>query len=473
MSMLDISIQSSLNETLFKELEECVQIQQLQCYNPLYTRFFSLDNWKNSQLNSAYTLSSISLGEHPIYEGTLQGKNKKKVDVFFKLSPLLDPLKYLAGEYENYDYTLPTSDGHSLAKLSESNNSSYVDSFFSYLTSRLLHQGFVHGLDFYGSYLGIKENFVYNVEDDLEYLHENSFFHKNRNVLFTCEDMPNLSDSRKYKQPLLMENDIVLDNIVCLEDELPTDTLSSSKDSDSDYEELEVSIQRFPIQLIALEACESTLDELMEDMPAVELQSALMQIIMILLVYEHIFDFTHNDLHTNNVMYISTTKAFLYYQYKDIKYKVPTFGRIYKLIDFGRAIYRVNGQRFVSDSFNVNGDAATQYNMVPFLDESLPIVEPHYSFDLCRLACSMYDLMEDENPLKPLIIEWCKDDEGDSVLYDSAGRERYPNFKLYTMISRTVTKHTPEAQLTRPEFKLYETTKVKDVIHISAFQSYK
>ena len=39
-------------------------------------------------------------------------------------------------------------------------NCAYVDSFFSYLTSKLLYEHkFTHGLDFYGSFLGIKDKF--------------------------------------------------------------------------------------------------------------------------------------------------------------------------------------------------------------------------------------------------------------------------------------------------------------------------
>ena len=43
--------------------------------------------------------------------------------------------------------------------------------------------------------------------------------------------------------------------------------------------------------------------------------SALMQIIMILITYQKMFAFTHNDLHTNNIMYIPTNKKFIYYTY--------------------------------------------------------------------------------------------------------------------------------------------------------------
>jgi hypothetical protein len=38
------------------------------------------------------------------------------------------------------------------------------------------------------------------------------------------------------------------------------------------------------------------------------------------------------------------------------------------------------------------------------------------------------------------------------MLYKKNGNDRYPDFKLYKMISRCVHNHTPQAQLERPEF---------------------
>ena len=52
------------------------------------------------------------------------------------------------------------------------------------------------------------------------------------------------------------------------------------------------------------------------------------------------FNFTHNDLHTNNIMFIETEKKYLIIDIKKL-YRVPTFGKIYKIIDFGRAIYTI------------------------------------------------------------------------------------------------------------------------------------
>ena len=64
-------------------------------------------------------------------------------------------------------------------------------------------------------------------------------------------------------------------------------------------------------------------------------------------------------------MYQKTEKQYLYYKYDDKHYKVPTYGKIYKIIDFGRAIYKFKGNIICSDSFHPKGDAATQYNFGP------------------------------------------------------------------------------------------------------------
>ena len=67
--------------------------------------------------------------------------------------------------------------------------------------------------------------------------------------------------------------------------------------------------------------------------------------------------------------------------------------KIFKIIDFGRAIYKYKGKLICSDSFHKDGDAATQYNFEPYYNDRKPIIEPNYSFDLCRLGCSIYDFI--------------------------------------------------------------------------------
>ena len=190
---------------------------------------------------------------------------------------------------------------------------------------------------------------------------------------------------------------------------------------------------------------------------------------MILTTYQKAFSFTHNDLHTNNIMYNTTDVKYIYY--KKNYYKVPTFGRIFKIIDFGRAIYKFDGKIFCSDSFQPGADAATQYNTEPYFNDKKPRLEPNYSFDLCRLACSIFDYVIDDldeiedfekcEPIVKIIYDWCLDDSGINILYKNNGVERYPDFKLYKMIARCVHNHTPQAQLERTEFKNYIVSKNK------------
>jgi hypothetical protein len=225
-------------------------------------------------------------------------------------------------------------------------------------------------------------------------------------------------------------------------------------------------IKDYPVQMICLEKCAGTFDELFvkNKMTPENGASALFQVIMSLLAFKKAFKFTHNDLHTNNIMYIETKTEHLYYKYAGIMYRVPTHGRIFKIIDFGRGIYQFRGKLFCSDSFASNGDAATQYNCEPYFNEKKPRLEPNYSFDLCRLGCSIYDFIMDEDvdndvrkmdDLQRTVHRWCTDDNGKNVLYRKSGVERYPNFKLYKMIARTVSKHTPEAQLDDAFFKQF------------------
>lgn len=249
-------------------------------------------------------------------------------------------------------------------------------------------------------------------------------------------------------------------------------------------------LHNFPVQMIFQERCVGTFDELLmkRALGTDAMVAALFQITMILLTYQKAFDFTHNDLHTNNIMYVNTSETHINYCFENTWYRVPTHGRIFKIIDFGRAIYRFQDKVFCSDSFAPSGDAYSQYNCEPFFNESKPRLEPNYSFDLCRLGCSLYDFVTDDdeggadanasNPVDTLIKKWCSDDDDKNVVYKKNGQERYPNFKLYKMIARTVHGHSPKSQLTSPVFAAFvQSGKTLDrdgiVINIDEIPKYK
>ena len=604
--MFAVNYQKRKNIELFKCLEkpETLFLSNPQNYIPIYNKFFTLNdtNYNSINLNNKWYISNINEGSEDDFHllncrlKNMQNNKVKDKDVFFKMAPLLDPFKYLIGKYNLNDeklFTLPKlnsteSDCHS--KFVDQNNSAYVDGLFVFLSSNLIYtHGFLHGVDYYGSFLGIKNDFILNVFDDIDYLNGSDFFNKNKNVLFKIDDYEHLfqEESQKLKPITIQHNssaksqisiksfdnemfeDVFDENIINISD-LPSDLIDLTNDSlleqkdtnqhvtlksnstcssrssytdngedcddcgeienldsdkpendfneeeeeqndddeedddeaeedddkeneeddDESFEEerIDVTISKFPVQVIGMEFCENTFDELIlnNELSKEEWYSAFMQIIMILITYQKAFNFTHNDLHTNNVMYNETDKKFIYYRYKKKCYKVPTFGRIFKIIDFGRSIYKFDGKLFCSDSFQTGGDAATQYNTEPYLNEKKPRLEPNYSFDLCRLACSVFDyVIEDfdevkdlskcKDPIKRLIVEWCLDDKGVNMLYKGNGVDRYPDFKLYKMIARCVHNHTPQAQLERPEFNAYSIFNGElpaDVIDIDKIPSY-
>ena len=64
-----------------------------------------------------------------------------------------------------------------------------------------------------------------------------------------------------------------------------------------------------------------------------------------------------------------------------------------------------------------------------------------------------------KSPIKKIILNWCYDDKNRNILYKNNGEERYPDFKLYKMIARTVHNHTPLKVLENEHFNQYLVSK--------------
>ena len=526
-------------DTTIEESYNPYNIKKLQLYNPLYKIFFDMteNNYSKVSLNHQYHFQDLET----IYEKQQKSPITKKS--FIKFSPLLDPYRYMIGKYDvnderitNMPY-LNSTNKEVYHKLLSHHNASYIDSFFYYLTSIVLnHHNIAHGIDYYGSYLGVQAKYRVCLTDDVEFLRSSDYFNDNIGKLFYIEDSNsnitfnpflNMESSRKNKKKLHVSESVIeiecdelteeyedtndnsdIETIYskCRSNSSSSSSSFSSSNSDLNYssdeaqdsgeedseeedseeedseeeteedseessdcsseEEIYGYIHNFPIQMICMEKCHGTLDQLFvqDEIDEKTGASILFQVVMILLIYQKMFQFTHNDLHTNNIMYVETEEEFLYYSFENKHYKVPTYGKIYKIIDFGRAIFKFNSKIYCSDSFAKDGDAATQYNCEPFMNEDRPRLEPNNSFDLCRLGCSLFDFVtdidekEDElDELQKTIVRWCLDDNGKNVLYKKNGEERYPNFKLYKMIARIVHNHTPENQLTYPFFTQFLT----------------
>jgi len=69
--------------------------------------------------------------------------------------------------------------------------------------------------------------------------------------------------------------------------------------------------------------------------------------------------------------------------------------------------------------------------------------------------------MKKMSPTFSIINDWVKDDKGRNILYKQSGEERYPDFKLYKMIARTVHNHSPKDQFQRSQFEKFKIAKKK------------
>ena len=578
--MLNINYQKCNNQTLLTNLEEKHNISKIQNYQPILNEFLLLNdtNYNNTQLENNFLIHEHCHNDtYKIKNITNKSVNEK--EIFFKISPILNPYKFFVGKYDLSSlHVLPkfhmktnnlqSVSGKVIDKIQSKHNSSYTESFFVYLSCKLLTQfNFINGIEYYGSFLGIKNNFTENIYEDLEYLCESDYFLKEKNNLFTIDDKDNIIDITSNngnniikKNPIsigdiididnfdnfdsvnfddIFQNDVEIkddklteydiditfdnntsDNVVSLfNSSLSSSSTSStcssrtshtcslnSHDSDSDTEydsdsnsesvttcsndshKVNAIIPNFPVNLICMEKYTGTLEQLIDDDLLTDDKwfACLMQIIMSLITYQKMFSFTHNDLHTNNVMFKLTKEKFIYYKFENKIYKVPTFGRIFTIIDFGRSIYKVKDKLFCSDCFDSDGDANSQYNTEPFFNDNKQRLEPNYSFDLCRLACSIFDFIVEDiddvvdlnkisSPLTKLIVEWCMDDKGNNVLYKKNGDDRYPDFKLYKMIARHCNNHTPVNQLSRKEFKKFITNEknIKKIVNIDIMGNFK
>jgi hypothetical protein len=159
---------------------------------------------------------------------------------------------------------------------------------------------------------------------------------------------------------------------------------------------------------------------------------------------------------------------------------VPTYGKIFRLIDFGRSIFSVNKHVIVSDDFRPGNDADGQYSFKPLSPNSHEVVEPNPSFDLSRLAVSVFESLFPEKPaesesqtilseedglvvretVSPLyncLWSWMVDDDDKNILQEPDGAERFPDFDLYKHIAAKVHSAEPFSQINKMPFSQFKT----------------
>ena len=417
-------------------------------------------------------------------------------DVHIKPTMILSPFKWMRGDYST-SLGLATSKDQSDRihnKLQSPHNAAYVGSLFAAVFSQ---SECIHFPKVYGVFSGISERHTINISDDYEDLMNKQWFSQNIGETFELKLSDEIASSgfqhtRSARPEVSLGAEMKLDGVETIEgipsnettipemsavfgseddiDDLASDSSSVSTSyvfnirscdcsefgddvEDEDDEFAWATFKNVPVQYTIMEKCEGTLYKLFNENPETNKHFAWMsQVLFALLFAQKTFGFVHNDLHSNNIMYIKTDLEFLYYKVAEKTYKVPTYGYIIKIIDFerGTGSIRVAGMKepkiFISDHFAINEEAGGQYNIEPFYLSKFPGIKPNPSFDLVRLSTSLFwDLFPEGPDHKPYedipmfqaLIKWLKV-EDKSILFSSGNpkHERYHGFHLYKAIAR-------------------------------------
>lgn len=430
----------------------------------------------------------------------------RSIPVHPKITMLLSPFKCMKGELGTFGLPMLSDHArHTQSKLQSHNTAGYVGSILSVALSQ---SGCQHFPEVVGVFTGNAGTHTIDISDDYEELSERPWFSQNIGKTFELRLDEHTGTPIEYTRtariPLEMGDETELDNVQELaavhmdaepadmspvfrdeevEDDVEStshvsttyifqiDSMSSSFDGSvcSDDSEEEpfawATFKNVPVQMTVMEKLEGTFYQLLKTNPESEKHFAwIAQIIFALAYAQRNFAFTHNDLHGNNVMFKKTDKEFLYYFHAGITYKVPTYGYIMKIIDFDRGIgsIRLAGMKepklFMSDQLASSEEAGGQYNCQPFFTEKYKIIKPNPSFDLVRLATSLFwDIFPEgpkyeeyqDQPLFKLFIKWMTLEDNTSVLFFKKNPkvDRYIGFSLYKAIARYCKDAIPRKEI--------------------------
>ena len=446
---------------LFNSIREIIEMKSCQFYMPFYSLYFNIHNSKKSlqkiDLNRNYYIKEImDITKSRYYNSNMFLSSKiynsakniiETKEIFCKTSPIVDVMHCINDNYNfvnKNNYHLPSAYNYNtFKKINDMNNTAYIDVFCSFLFGNLSYNKINPSFAlYYGSVNGIGD-YKYDISDEYHEIKYDKCFNK-------CVD-------KGFKLDVYISGS---DNESDSESENESGS-ESEKDSESDNDDYIAMVKDIPLQLLFIEKLEGTLEDLIDDNISEELLlSCIFQVAFALTYLQKHYNFTHNDLHINNIMYTSTETKYLYYKLNNIYYRVPTHGKIFKIIDFGRAIFKFRNKTFMNDVFSKAGEAGGQYSypsQVDFLHEKeKEIINPNPHFDLCRLSMTILEEINVDNysdTIIDLMINMCNDSRGNNLC------NMRDDFKLYMDIGKYACNSLPREIILHNIFKDYRVKK--------------
>lgn len=506
--------------------------------------------WRIAGINISGTSGPCSLELVKNLDASGSSPAEQKIHpAYLKVTHLLDPIRWMKGRY-----SLPKEKGlpwhnktwtNAWTKLQDSWNQAYVEAIASYALGRIREEGLSpHFNEFYGAFCATADIYRFNLTDEFgSFRNSRWFWNGKKNGMFDIY----VQNSNGSAEPVdkdgldaILREPSVIDSITSSDDEsiktdntdatevisgealdigetksLHSDEMSSLSfaDEEGDDDDTETDnlfkiyaeMKNFPVMLIAIEHNSGTMDALLDDtdevgaMPGtpeweMRWSAWLFQVVAALSVAQAFIGLTHNDLHTNNVVWTPTTEEFMYYTLRSgATFKVPTFGKLFRVIDFGRSIFTINGTQFISDDFRPGNDAEGQYSFKPLIPRPTEDIPPNPSFDLSRLAVSLFnsifpdapedmegggilsseeglEMNETVSPLFNCLWTWMMDENGCNVLVEPSGEERFPEFDLYRHIARHVHGAVPSQQFQHPVFDQFQVNPSEIGVDVKKWQ---
>lgn len=464
-------------QLLNHSLRYIMNIKEPQLYYPIMSLFFYIHNTPNSHKvidfkRNHYVTQILEFQNLKEYNSNILVKakvdnkldpNEKETILFGKAIPLLDPIHYLLNNYnvsKTRNMLLPSNyNFNTFTKINDMNNMAYIDVFFSFLVSKITETNKNPSFPiYYGSVNGLS-SYKHDISDDIdEFKHHSGFLKMCQKI--DIDEFTNDSDSDTTSRDTTSRDTTSI-----------SDTTSNSTSSSYDEDDYVATFTNFPVIYLFIESLEGTLEDIIQkEMNLDLLKSCLFQITFALIYLQKHYYFTHNDLHINNIMYQSTDRPYLYYKYNNQYFKVPTYGKIFKIIDFGRSIFTFRKKTYMNDVFSKYGEAEGQYTHPPqvsFLKTDYKdMIYPSYHFDLCRLAITMIDEirynhdddLEDEDDYQDFLdfLKYLVTDKH-GVRLD----KEKDNFDLYIKISRDACHCLPREVITNKIFHGFRVKKKK------------
>ena len=336
-------------------------------YNP-YLEFFTNSNLYKKRLNNKINLLLIKSQKEKVTRNinikrvllemsSKRGKKKKYMSLACVKEIPLIPLRHIILldlkknilKIDLINYLIHSN-------LYSINNSAYIEIFVNFIISNLSENNLSpHFTKYYGSFTGIFKTFSYNTN-----IHPSNIFpeHINKKLIIKNTDVQG-----KYS----------------------------------------VKIKNCPVAILSTEYIKETLVEYLASIPynISKWKSVIFQIIAGLSIVQKKYNLTHNDLHCQNILCKKTKTKYLFYKFKEKIFRIPTFGRIIKIIDWGRSRLNLktpNGDNLniVNNCYNPNFELEGLYS-TPLLKKSQKKKTPtNFSFDMTLFSHSLLHFFKDK-----------------------------------------------------------------------------